>query len=328
MQVKTLPMLLHQINVRSKARVNPYANLADEIIEHTCRKLGIWLPHLQHYTTMSYYLFPTTSLQRLVTLGIYFNVMFYIDDQYDRHHRDEVNVEQEIKLRKLFDNCTNIWLNGYVPSDSHVLYDACAELRKQFLALTSEGWMRRFVTSNLSHLKASTYRLEDIAHNHTDIVKAYIDLRLLDAGMYPMIDTLEFARNIMLPDDVLNSEYLYKLRTSVAIIGALMNDLFSYTKEIMGTNSRFNLICVLEDYADYPFEDAVQKSIDIINDEIDTFYDLAYNIPSWDDKRIDKDVKIYIDGLIDEVVACWHWQVSTNRYRSENSPFPELRVEI
>jgi len=325
MYIKTLRPVLSQINVRSSAQVNPHASIAENIIEHKCRELGIWLPQLKDYTTMSAYLFPTASVQRLVTLGTYNNFLFFIDDQFDRHAKEEINHEEEIYMRKVFDNCANILLNGHIPSGSHILYDTCIDLRKQFLSHTSELWLQRLVTSNLAHLKASTHTIEDIINSNADVVQGYINLRLLDAGMHPTIDGLEFARDIMLSDEIINSEYLRDMREIVSKIGALSNDLFSYTKEIVHTESRFNLVCVLEDYGGYSFEHAVMKSIEIVNESIDQFYAKTQQIPKWDDKQINKDVAIYVEGLRDIVIACWHWQISTNRYRSEYSPFPELR---
>jgi hypothetical protein len=172
------------------------------------------------------------------------------------------------------------------------------------------------------------YTLDDIIDSNIDIVEGYINLRILDAGMHPMIDTVEFAQGIILPDLVIESEYLRGMREYVARLGSLLNDIFSYTKEIIETNSRFNLICVLEDYYGYSFEDAVQRTVDIVNDEVEAFNAKARNIPSWGDKNIDKDVALYVKGLKDQINACWHWQMSTNRYRSDKSPFPELRTQI
>lgn len=326
MTVKLLPPILSRIDVQSKAQVNPNAKIAENIIEHQCRELGIWLPQLDDYTTMSAYLFPTASLQRLVTLGVYYNFLFFVDDYYDRHNKEEIDVTQEIKMRKVFDNCTQILLKGAKPADDHMLYKACLELRRQFLNHTSDLWLRRLVISNLAHLKASTYTIQDIIDSSDNIVQDYIKLRILDSGMHPTIDGLEFARGIVLPDAVINSEYIQELRLAVAKVGALSNDLFSYTKEVIGTQSRFNLVCVLEDYGGYMFEDAVAEAVEIVNDAIDAFYTQASHVPTWHNKDIDRDVKSYIDGLRDQVVASWHWQISTNRYRSTHSPFPELRV--
>lgn len=326
MTIKLLPPILSQINVRTPAQVNPHAQIAENIIEHQCKELGIWLPQLEHYTTMSAYLFPTASLQRLVTLGIYYNFLFFVDDYYDRHNKEEVDIAREIQMRKVFDNCTQILLKGTKPKDKHLLYAVCFELRQQFLSHTSDLWLRRLVISNVRHLKASTYTLEDIINSSDNIIADYIKLRILDSGMHPTIDGLEFARGIVLPDVVINSEYIQNLRLAVAKVGALSNDLFSYTKEVIGTQSRFNLVCVLEDYGGYTFEEAVVQGVEIVNDAIDDFYTQVSHVPSWDNKQIDHDVALYIEGLKDQVIASWHWQLSTNRYRSPNSPFPELRV--
>lgn len=328
MYIEVLPFILSEINVHSSAQVNPNAKLAEEIIEGQCRDLGIWIPQLKDYTTMSAYLYPHAGLQRLITIGLYMNFLFFVDDTYDRHFKDRDAINDQIAMRKVFDSCTNILLKGIAPDDTHLLYDVCFELRRQFLENGSEAWLRRLVHSTLAHLKSTTYTIDDIINNNGDVVNDYIALRVLDAGMNPTIDCLEFARNIFVPDAIINHEYLRQLRSYVGKIGALSNDLFSFTKEIIGTQSRFNLVCVLMDYDQLSFQQAVRRSVEIINDCIDEFHQYAKMSPKWETKEIDRSVRQYIEGLNDQIVASWHWQISTNRYRSPDSPFPELRTPL
>lgn len=321
-----LPPVLSGINVRSEARINPSASLAEGLIEQKCREFGIWLPQLEHYTTMSSQLYPQTSTERLVAIGLYMNFLFYVDDSYDRHRKAAPSPQEEIAMRKVFENCVNIMLYGRQPTGEHILYPVCFEMRRLFLEHTDQRWLSRLVQSTLAHLNSSTYTLNDIIGRSDDITNSYISLRVLDSGMYPTIDCLEFAQDIFLPDEIIHHDYLRQMRQNVSKVGALSNDLFSFTKEIIGTNSRFNLVCVLMDYERLSFEQAVSRSVDIVNRAIDDFYRDAENIPQWGDSKIDRMVPLYIRGLEDQIVASWHWQISTNRYRSPDSPFPELRV--
>ena len=324
--VQTQLLTLSDIHTIAPIQVNPNAEIAERIIEQLCRDTGIWLPQLEDYTTMSSYLYPKTSTERLIAMGLANNFLFFIDDVYDRHKKQNPNVEQEVYMRKVFDNCINIMLDGTEPEDDHVVYDASFELYRRFSPLTTRAWLKRLLFSLLKHLKSSTYTLDDIIEQEQDTVEQYIKLRVLDSGMDPTIDFIEFAWDIHLPDKVLNHPFLQEARARVSRIGALANDLFSYSKEVQAHGSRFNLVPMLMDARGLSFDEAVHQSVSLINECINNFMKSEQQIPVWSDEKINHMVRLYMEGLRDEIVATWHWQMSTNRYRSPDSPFPELRT--
>lgn len=74
------------------------------------------------------------------------------------------------------------------------------------------------------------------------------------------------------------------------------------------------------------FAEAVDTMVCMVNRYIDEFVRGSANPPLWPDPREQAMVKAYIEGLHDLISAAWHWELSTNRYRSPDSPFPELRM--
>jgi hypothetical protein len=59
--------------------------------------------------------------------------------------------------------------------------------------------------------------------------------------MHPTIDLLEFANALSVPDVVRCHPVLDELRKCTIYVAAMMNDLFSYHKETILPNQRFNL---------------------------------------------------------------------------------------
>lgn len=159
-------------------------------------------------------------------------------------------------------------------------------------------------------------------------VERYIEVREHDSGMYVAIDSIEFAYGIMLPDAVLNHPTIARMRRACANVGGLVNDVISYHKEVEVNDYRFNLLNVLMESRALPFEQAVHEAVLIINDFITDFTQHERHLPTWDDPAINADVRLYVQGMRDQIGASLHWQVATNRYRSHNAPFAELRAAV
>lgn len=316
-------LTLSDLLVIAPTQINPDAEEAERIIEAYCRELGIWLPHFQEYTTMSSYLFPRTSVERLVAIDIFTNLLYFIDDVFDRNKPSKVS---EIEIRKVFENCIRAMQYGVVPQDKHMLYPTCLELHRQFAALNSQAWIDRMAESLLQHFKATTYSIDDILKLSGDAVTQYIAIRELDSGMRPTMNLIELAYGIYLPEEVLNHEVMRRLTLRTARVGGLMNDIFSYEKEVLALNSRFNLITVLMESQQLSFDEAVHVAVGMLNEFVLGFLEMEKELPTWEDAKIDRMVRQYVEGLKDQIIATWHWQMSTNRYRSPNSPFPELRT--
>lgn len=320
-------LTLSDVQIVDAARVNPHAAEAERIIEDLCRQLGIWLPHIQEYNTMSAYLFPRTTTERLVAIGLFNNLLYFIDDVYDRNkHNPEA--DDEIHMRHVFENCFKIIFYGLTPDDDHRLYPVCFELHRQFKKLGSDTWLRRFTFNLLQHLKATTYSLGDIMKDNSDGVAEYIRLRELDSGMHPTINFIEFAYDICLPDEVLNHPFIRRIGLHCARYAGLLNDIFSYEKEVLALGSEFNLLSVMMTYYELSFEEAVHESVMLLNQCVEDFLHDEQRIPRWEDERVNQMVQLYVQGLHDQMIASWHWQISTNRYRSPNSPFAELRTVL
>ena len=134
------------------------------------------------------------------------------------------------------------------------------------------------------------------------------------------------ANNLYLPEEVANHPFVKKMEDAVANIGGLMNDIFSYEKEVIQFNSAFNLIAVFERYEKLSFTDALHESIKVVNDNIQTFLDGEANPHDFGDERLNKMVCDYVRHLRYQINATWHWQKDTDRYYSTTSPLPELRL--
>lgn len=317
---------LSDLKLVGPKQVNPRAEEAQEIAEKLCRDAGIHLSSFDGYHTMSPYLFPHASLDRLIAAILITDFLYYVDEAYERHARLERDQDEDIYLRDVFDRCIQIILYGDMPEDSHPLYDASLMIHEKALPLTTVAWLKRFITVTLQHLKSTTYNLDDVVDEGGDPIEAYIALRELDCGMRPTMHLIEIANDCHLPDAVKYHPYIRSVEQPTANIGGLMNDIISYENEVIRYGSRFNLVALLEDYRNLSFEEAVSEAVKIVNRNTEDFLERSQNIPDFGDDDTNALVARYVDALRDEIIATWHWQVSTTRYKSPNSPYPELRI--
>lgn len=140
-----------------------------------------------------------------------------------------------------------------------------------------------------------------------------------------ILECIEVAQGIYLPDNVFRDTTMKELFQLVSRIGWLSHDIFSYEKEVMVLGTRGNIIPIFMENYNLSFESAANQAIEMVNNDIIRFGELEKNLPRFRDEVIDCNVKGYVEGMRNMVVSMVHWQQRSNRYRSSNSPFPELR---
>lgn len=316
---------LSQLNLAQSfpMRLHPQYQEIESVVEAICQSLDIKLPHYSNYQSMPYFMFPDTSVERLMALSLLSNLLYYIDDLYDRH-KAQPHPEAAL-LPARFKRVIKIFAQGQsaMPDEYHRLYDAALALHHQFLLLSNDKWFSDFVFILTSHLMATRplSQQEDYAG-----VQDYFCVREHDGGIWTSIKSIEFAGHFFLPDEICAHPHIQHMSVLCGRIATLTNDLFSYEKEVIRMGSNFNLVSVLMQTESLTFEQAVQRSIDSINEDIDQFLMACEMRPDFGSDDLNAKVDQYVQGLHDILSATWHWQMSTDRYRSATSPFVELRL--
>jgi alpha-muurolene/germacrene-A/gamma-muurolene/(+)-delta-cadinol synthase len=77
------------------------------------------------------------------------------------------------------------------------------------------------------------------------------------------------------------------------------------------------MICVFMTNDGLDLQQAVDRIGEMCKQTIDTFVENQTRVPSWGDD-IDKDVKLYVNGLQEWIVGSLHWSFITRRYFGEN----------
>ncbi len=332
-QVFSKPLSLRKLLISDEKlvplKLNPLVTESFRLVEQFFQENELMFPQFKFVNDMGAYLHPNANLKRLTAIEILFDLDFYIDDLYGDHALNIHRLTSSPAIQETCDHierCADVFATGKLSSNPSTLETGYWKLRKVMEIETTECWLERFAELLKEHLMAT---INPLAYGWVPdasiSVDDYITIRELISGMHMTIDLIEFDLGIYLPNNVIYHAVVTKLRQCCMKIAALTNDLFSYEKEVLQGELTFNLIVVLQKNLRCGFEQAVEAAFNLINEETKAFYELSQNFVYCWDSTINSDVKHYIEGMKHQIAATWHWQMSTGRYCSPNSPFIELR---
>jgi len=314
--MNTSQISLSSLQTPGAIKINPYCVSVEAETEAIISEYNLMLPTFSGYHTMSAYLFPNTTPERLAAIILLNDWLFYIDEQFDRNDGMTANMRHEYFLTLATVIKTGTGADTNDPVQAFAIY-----LHHVFAELGDPRWLHRFIHNTEDHLAGAAIDIDYLLDDYEGdaLISAFIDVRRADSGMKPTCDLIEFAYDIYLPDTAWHNPIVSRARDLCVNIGGLMNDLMSYEKEVIELGSSFNLVALLE-RSGMSFEDAVDETIRYINVEMTQFNTLKAHIPE------DDDVLLYYQGLADQITAAYHWQFATMRYKSATSPFIELRT--
>src|SRR5690606_9756520 len=109
---------LSDIIVVNDLKRNVHAPQAEYDASCISDELGIKLDNFDDYNTMSAYLFPDASYDQLLAIIMLNNLLFYIDDLWDRNDDDVVD---DITRRNAFEDIIQIFRFGEVKDENNVM---------------------------------------------------------------------------------------------------------------------------------------------------------------------------------------------------------------
>ncbi|GAB1421440.1 hypothetical protein MASR2M15_16050 [Anaerolineales bacterium] len=310
----TSKISLAALKVMEPLKINRHAQFVEHETTLILEQYGLCLPNFDGYHTMSSYLFPEANAERLSAIILLNDWLFYLDDMFDR------NVDPSRNRKAYFLQLAGVIKTGQGDeTDSAQAF--AIYLHRLFGQISNPYWLRRFIMNTEDHLKAASKGIDELLDEYRgdELIHEFIQLRMADSGMKPTCDLIEFAHDIYLPDAVWQHEVVREARNLCVNIGGLMNDIFSYEKEVMELSSEFNLVALLERIG-MPFDEAVEEAIRHINLYMAKFHALKAQLPD------EENVALYYQGLSDQIGAAYHWQLATSRYKSESSPYLELTI--
>lgn len=321
LEVSSLSLSDLFINHNFVLTLHPQAADIDGESRALAQKAGIWVSGSEHYNSLASYMYCGGYTDQVTTISFLTDLMFYIDDLYDNRAARNISPAD---LQTFLARCFKAFSTGERSTPSSPVDDAAYELRQRFLRHCDPVWFSRFIDAVKSHF---TNIMEDMSVNEQGrlTVEEYLRVREPDGCMLGYLYLIEFSHDQYLSEEVLNSAYIQRLNTIGIHIPTLANDLFSFEKEVLVGKSNFNFIPVIMEQDNLSFTEAVDATIEYLNKITLEFETLEAAQPDFGDATTNATVATYVQGIRDILSSTWYWQLATNRYRSPQSPFAELR---
>jgi germacradienol/geosmin synthase len=186
--------------------------------------------------------------------------------------------------------------------------DARAHLRHAIVEMT-ESWL---------------WELDNQALNKIPDPVDYLEMRRKTFGAELTAALASLRSGDVIPPELVQHEAITSLENSAADYGCMINDVFSYQKEIEFEGEVHNLLLVVQTFFDCSYDDAIRIVEDLMRQRLEQFQRAAeIELPvAYDDYALDDDARAALDAraaqLRDWIAGVLHWHRHTKRYREED----------
>jgi hypothetical protein len=312
-----------------------YAPEAEERVRQFVERWHVKPQNFEDYNTMSGFLYPSAvSVERLQAICTIHSMFFFVDDLFfdtnlfdARDFSISPEVGQNLKsVSHFLADLMHIFKSQQLPEHPTLIQRAFCEMGELVVQQSNEEWFKLFTSGIADYIKAVIQREADLRKHKTVLtdLETFLDLRARDTGGLHTCQLIELSKNAFLPSEVREHSLIKHLTWLAYGMASFVNDIFSYHKDVVLEGSDFNLIKILMDTKGMSFDQAVHKSVLLVNGYADRFLEVRSQLPSWG-AEIDWIVEQYVDGLAEMMAGNVYWHNTTNRYRSPDSPFEDLR---
>lgn len=304
----------------TEARHHPQAAVIERASARIAESTGLATDRrFAAFNTLVSHVYPTAPVERAVTAAIWCNWLFYFDDTWD----EAAPAEGDLDALQAHIRATLGVLRGERGAGHDPLLRYAALFRRRAMAHRSEGWMRRFCQSAEDYLIFGTMpAFRHHADRSTPDLQAYLDQRERDSAVHTALDLIELAQDQELPEAVLVDPDLAALRRATVRTVAVLNDVFSYPKEVLVHHNPNNAVYVLQVHEGLDEQEAIVRTVGLANE-------LAREVAVLSQRLCARHRCGALDAWLEGVRVWQRGHIESSlveaRYRSADSPFAELR---
>lgn len=271
------------------------------------------------HSSMTNYIYTDAPIAKMVNVLVTYDVLFFLDDVFG----EDTNMGQLPDAKEIIEIWRGEKMHSSDTNEIQKLYESISYISNRLREDSPKKFFEQFTKTVMNHLY---YSLNTKKYT---TVNEYITIRLETSGMYLPIDLIEYVHSIYLTEEIRKDETLLlkQLCEQCALIGALANDIFSYSKEKHSDYNLINAYLITKEAANY--NQAVIKSIDNVNSIHSQFKSTmtkarqAMDCLPFEDQHT---VNSYLKSLEVIVASSYHWQKSSTRYYHSENVFEDMRV--
>ncbi|MGC5345614.1 terpene synthase family protein [Streptomyces sp. DT171] len=211
-----------------------------------------------------------------------------------------------------------------VPEPVNALERGLADLWRRTAEPMAENERRTFRTSVESMTESWLWELANQAQNRIPDPVDYIEMRRMTFGSDLTMSLCRLGHGKQVPDEIYRSGPLRSLENAAADYACLLNDVFSYQKEIEYEGEVHNGVLVVQDFFGVDYPTALRIVGDLMNSRMRQFQHVAeHELPVlYDDFGLDAEAREILAGYVVELqhwmagILIWHR--GCRRYREED----------
>jgi germacradienol/geosmin synthase len=168
------------------------------------------------------------------------------------------------------------------------------------------------------------WELDNVALNKVPDPIDYLEMRRRTFGAELTACLASIKRGNVVPAELTQHEAIASLENSAADYACMINDVFSYQKEIQYEGDVHNMLLIVQTFFDCSYEDASRIVDDVMTQRLAQFQRAAeIELPlAYADYDLDEKARAALDGraaqLRDWIAAVLNWHRHTHRYAEED----------
>ncbi|MCC5578136.1 germacradienol/geosmin synthase [Microtetraspora sp. AC03309] len=220
---------------------------------------------------------------------------------------------------------------GVIPAPANPVELALGDLWARTAAAMSMTARRMFRTAVESMTESWLWELANHMQNRIPDPVDYMEMRRRTFGSDLTRALNRPVSELRVPSEIYQSRTMLGLENATADVGCLINDVYSYQKEIQYEGELHNCVLVVQDFFDCDARRALGVVTDLIASRLRQFEHLvAVELPVlFDDYDLDegarKALTAYVAGLSDWMSAIQVWHEGTRRYEESELAYPRVR---
>jgi len=311
---------------------HPDSDAMKKSVKTFCDDFGIWLPGAEHYITCAMYLFPTAPPSRIIPVVKNNVIDFYLNDVMGREVFPHLPILQQTLYSNIKQRMAHLPHGMALHSEARPIEIANFRMLNDIAGTSTKKWFEEFLRLYCYHIELAHKDCNSAGVGYILSIDEYFDLRCHVSGMPHTVMLIEYSTGDFLDWDRLEqldlTEDLQRINWVVSLIGCMMNDLFSFEKEVIDNSCDSNLVMIaLLNNQEMSLKGALLTSASIVRGLIDEFFHLLQRIRNIiADTRDESYLDHYLQGLERCVQASWVWQVYTKRYKRAQSIWRETTL--
>ncbi|MCF2529622.1 terpene synthase family protein [Yinghuangia soli] len=210
------------------------------------------------------------------------------------------------------------------PPPATALERGLADLWERTTRSMSDPVRRDFREVNRKMLDSWVWEVHNLAHRRVPDPVDYIEMRRDTFGSDLTMSLCRLQHGAGVPDAIYRSGPVRSLENAAMDYACLVNDLFSYQKEIEYEGEVHNALLVVEKFFDCDHETSVRIVADLMNQRMSQFqHVIAHELPIlYDDHRLGAEGRASMDAYVADLQnwlsGILNWHQAAQRYDEES----------